>query len=354
MNSKSDHGMQLPNGLKAFYEKHDSFFIRQPNMADQLLSQAKDFRTTFKEAQIAHSALTWIPKQLLKSNRPVFYAYILFSRIFSLSNNIKLSLNAKVKPYSWDYTSLCINTRILIEAVEMLFYIYLEDVSEDEREFREIYQKVRISKYNKKFFKQASESEYITQDYKELLNAGIKGIDEIYDILKTEANSNEFYKELLNKNRAPLLEEPDEGNFREGYFHQQRVDIEAKMDILDPIQYIGLYHELSSFVHPYEIYGDPTHTIKPEDIKYFKMCHISAALTASILYLRYATANIIHKLLLNEIHMFSRNWVINKYNESDLKRFQKGLQILQDNPKSIPNAKELKLVNIKRDVADHG
>ena len=323
-----------------FIKVLNSYLAKQQDITNQLLLQRKDFIKICKQSLEVHSFLERIPVTKLSSDESLLHAYVLFSRVHLLSKNIMRDIKRKEKPSFWDYTSMCINARSLIEAVEMLFHIYLEDVSNDERSLRLIYQQLRNSKYYIKNFESGINSKDITQDQNYVLKAAIDSIEETANRLIEKANSNEFYKRLAEDNTEPCLDLKKSKSFQDEYLKQKRFHVEKKMQVVDSITYIHLYHELSFFVHPYDISSDPKCAISrtQKEISDLKMRHASSALSHSILYLRYAAANIIHKLILNDIS--------DLFIKKELDKFRDILRDLQSTPHSLPLAKELKLVNI--------
>ena len=335
MNNKIDPKILVAKKLYNFKKKMDDNLPITLNLPEHLLLLREEFINIYHYSSNTYYELTLIPKSKLETDKSILHAYILFSRIHLLSRNIGQALEPRENASVWDYTTICTNVRILIEAVEMLFHIYLENVTNEERSLRMYYLNLRAFKYHKKYFEQYKSSKEIPEDEMHMINEAIDLIDE------TSKYLHERIAKIVGDQNDPSLNPKSKNYCHNQYLKHTRSQVEEKMGVLDPIRYIFLYQELSSYIHPYNICTDPIYfTFLPKfKISYNKMHVISQALEACILFLRYAVANIIHKLFLNQLS--------NLLSPKRLDEFRKILLALEVTPQCVSYAKKLKLVEYK-------
>ena len=340
MNQKNLHWTQKSNIQKNFSKTLIKYQAKHPDIKAQLLMCKNDYNWIQYTCTKVYTYINRIPKERRNNNEALMYAFTLFVRIHGLSKNIKQALKSKDNPSTWDHLTLFIFGRALIEAVEMLFHTYLEDVTKDEQQLRIIYQRLRNNNDYIEKFNLGLNSEDSSEDDKVLLKAGLKSAEEARSVWINEATSNTFYKKLAEANKEPCLNYEAKKYCNDKYLGENRYSIEEKMDIITPAKYSLTYFYLSSYVHPYNISSDKNSAINtdPEQLEEMELGKKLAPLKTTILYLRYSTANIIHKLLLNEVS--------DLFSSDEIDKLRAELSKLRNTLISIPNAKELKLVTI--------
>lgn len=275
---------------------------------EQLLEIKKDY---FQMLEITGRAYKHIEKIPISNHKKeegfiAYYAFVIYTKIYSLCENIGKIVRCSEDTKSWDYNLLSIIVRSQIEYSEMLFYTCLDEVSLSERSFRE--KCLRIDS-KKQFYKHVSN----------LNNKDKQAVDKILNELKGEirdvselAHKTDFYNNLTENKRKKFECFAKETNFKRcNMFLPNRDKIEQKMKILNGGLYNYSYFMLSSYVHLKNITYDPqflSAITSPEKASNMKMWESFFALFHSVLYLGFSTADFLYRLLLNEInYIFSKN-----------------------------------------------
>lgn len=285
----------------------------------------EDYLWVMKIACITYKYFNSIPKEKLFEKETVQCAYVLFTRILSLSKNIRETIIIGQKENHWDYNLLFMVIRSMIETVEMLFYLCLENVTEDTKNFRIMC--MRLHEYNdliNTLETSLNIKRISLEDPNYLLYLFNKFKKEKEDLLSKIARNSIYnsYKDYWD----------DINNGVYKYFFPKKNQklsnrqlIEREMRINTKPIYDLIYFSLSLGVHPYHMSTDPelislssSHEIKLNIVH----TYIISALTHGIKYLGYTTAKIINNFLLTEIKDLLDN--------NDLTKIKSLLSELQD------------------------
>ena len=255
-----------------------------------------------------------IPKEKIDENISILYSYITFSRIYSFSKNIRDAIKSNQKSNNWDYNLLFITSRSIIESVEALFFLCIDEVSVHEKNLRAICLLINeITDLKRRYAEIKSNVKNLPEEDVCLVKNSLLDAEEKLVTLKTLAEANESFKnEGPNKKKSILS-----GQCK--YYHTKkfknssefRYYIEKKMNISPLSTYKLIYHRFSYGVHPYNIYLEPAGLImyRPRTKAAISKRLACEPILVSTLYIRYASEQIIHKLLLTDM----KKWISETY-----------------------------------------
>lgn len=276
-----------------------------------------------------------ISKEKLLSSMPILYSYIMFSRVFSFSKNIKDVIKSSEKIKNWDHNLLFVVSRSLIESVEMLFYLCFEDVSQQERDFRVICLLLHeFTDLKNKYADIEREVKSLSELDAGRVRSSVLDADDRITALKELMKSNKFFQNIQElKNRNNILRGQCK-YYHPKYFNNTtkiRYYIENKINILPISIYKLIYHRLSFGVHPFNISLEPSGYImyNPRTISALSKQFACDAILSSRLYLRYSTEQIIHKILLKDMK--------NEFSDEDINQLEMIASELQKSQIHISN-----------------
>lgn len=235
-----------------------------------------------------------------ENDEKVKYAYAIFSRIYSCSKIIKNILESN-DLLSWDRQIISIMTRCIMEASEMLFFICLESISDEEKSMRIISLNLNFLKDNyngyEKLEKALMQQNATTEKISKVQNHKNK-CKSLMHIQQENAKSNP-YLERVGKRKDKVLR----GKCR--YFHleypseEMRDWIEKQMNVLPNFHKLA-YQEFSSMVHPYSIVGSVNYGGSAAYYKEVDDINLMSAIEDCTSYLIYSARETIDKILFAE------------------------------------------------------
>lgn len=275
-----------------------------PHLTNRLLLQRQDYIIIKEILDITHQHLEAAAKKT--QSKIILSAYAIFSRIRAFSEQINITINLANFPSGCDHIILSVNARAIIEAVEMLFFVFIDDdVTNELKKLRilclELHNTVNLIDELKN-----ANGKIKFEEHLQFINLDkeINEANEYKERLDKEVDNNELLNDLKDpKGLKALKNRIKAGNVK--YYHEEKNKeemieyIEDKMKIIPFSMNRYAYFYYSTSVHPFFFQLDPKIEIStnPENITNSEYVSKIFALIHIIKYLRYSTAKTIDQLL---------------------------------------------------------